>query len=188
MSFRCFPVFVVTAFRVKFPGLRLFLGWLRWQWQQDSRQRERRDPHRRSDAVPRKTVTEPGADHPPPNPQRVSSSLATSTIMAEFLHSKQTSPCATPVWLSLFSVHPLAEFPLVMFPRGPVILAREPVRGMAEEGREAKPLPSEMRLLGGWLMPSPQNVSPAWEPDSFAQVTDIPQVFHGGFHHHRISF
>lgn len=75
-----------------------------------------------------KTVTEPGAD--PTNPQR----MALSAIMAEFLHSKQTCPCAIPVWLCLFSVHPLAEFPLVMFPRCPVVLALEPVRGMADEG------------------------------------------------------
>lgn len=51
------------------------------------------------------------------------------------------------------------------------VLVREPVRGR-REGTSSS-LPSlRMQLSGGWLMPNPPDIFPAWEPDSFTQVTD----------------
>ena len=52
----------------------------------------------------------------------------------------------------LHSVLFLAKFPLVIFPRGPVILVCESFRGTVEEGQAAEPLPSEMQQLGERLV------------------------------------
>ena len=52
----------------------------------------------------------------------------------------------------LYSVLFLAKFPLVIFPRGQVILVCESVRGTVEEEPAAEPLPSEMQLLGERLV------------------------------------
>lgn len=139
ISFSHFPIFAVTAFRVKFPGVLPFLDWLRlgvpslgrlrvgWysgQCQQDSRQRGVWslkeicccDRGESSKSDPLQGLVPLGSDD----------------LMAEFLHVTWPPLYPSPfsVVLSLYSVLSLDEFPLVIFPRGQVILMWDPLRGM----------------------------------------------------------